>query len=595
MTLDQCLILGLLALLLCFFAWGRWRYDLVAMAGLLAGVLLGLVPAEEAFQGFGHPATVTVALVLILSRALAVSGAIDGLARLVQRGSRGVPTHVASLSGTAALLSGFMNNVGALALLLPVALQSSRKAGFMPGPVLMPLAFASILGGLVTLIGTPPNILVSSFRDDALGEGFAMFDFAPVGGAVMLVGVLYLVTIGWRLVPAGDNARGVAESFEIENYLSEVRIPKKSGAHGRTVAAMEEEAGDIDIQVVALIRRGRRYAVLPRHEPLQAVDVLTIEGTAEEIDRFVDKFDLEVAAGPGQAAKDLKSGDGAIMEAVVSPGARVEGRTVEQLRFGPRHGVTLLGLSRHGRPYRGRLRKFRLQVGDVLLLQGHAKDLPDVIAQLGCLPLAERALAVGRRSKGLWALGLFAAAVAAAALGVVPITIAFGLAALGVVLVGVLSPRELYQAIEWPVIVLLGALIPIGHAMDTSGATSLIATGLIDLTDGLPAWVLVTVLLVVTMTLSDVLNNAATAVVMAPIAVTVAQTLGVPPDGFLMAVALGASCAFLTPIGHQNNALIMGPGGYRFGDYWRVGLPLEALIVAVGVPMILWVWPVSGG
>lgn len=594
MSLDQGLILGLLVLLLGLFAWGRWRYDLVAMAGLLAAVLLDLVPAEEAFTGFGHPATVTVALVLILSRALSVSGAVDGLARLVQKGAGSVPRHVAGLSGAAALLSGFMNNVGALALLLPVALQSSRKAGRPAKPVLMPLAFASILGGMVTLIGTPPNILISRFRADALGDGFSMFDFAPVGGAVLVAGILYLVTIGWRLVPEGEAGGEAAERFEIERYLSEVRVSKKSAAYGRTVADLEEEAGDIDVQVVGLIRRGRRYPVLPRRDPLQAVDVLTIEGTAEEIDRFVDKFGLEVAGGPGQAAESLRKGDAAIVEAVVSPGARVEGRSVEQMRFGPRYGVTLLGLSRHGRPYRGRLRKFKLRIGDVLLLQGHANDLPDVISRLGCLPLAERALSMGRRPKGYWALGLFIAAIAAAATGLMPITISFGLAALGVVLAGVLSPREVYQGIDWPVIVLLGALIPVGHAMDTTGATNLIAGGLVGLTGGLPAWVLIALLMTVTLTLSNVLNNAATAVVMAPIAVTVAQELDAAPDGFLMAVALGASAAFMTPIGHQNNALVMGPGGYRFGDYWRVGLPLEAIVVAVGVPMIVLVWPLTG-
>lgn len=591
MTLDQGLILGILAALLGLFIWGRYRYDLVALAGLLAAVLLGVVEPGRAFEGFGNPAVITVALVLILSKALSASGAIDPIARLVQRGAGTTPGHIGGLGGTAALLSGFMNNVGALAMLMPVAIQSARKAERPARLVLMPLAFASILGGMLTLIGTPPNILISSIRDRALGDGYAMFDFAPVGGIAMLAGLIYLIAVGWRFIPSGPKGDD-GSNFGVDVYTAEVKLSKDCKAYGKTITELEKLSEDMDVVVAKLIRRGRNYPAPPRHEPLRASDILIVEGAAEEIDRFVSEFGLSLSGGGPSLKEILNSGDAAAVELVVQAGSLLEGRTVAQMRFGPHYRVALLGVARNGRAHRGRLKDFQFRAGDILLLQGAADELNAAVSRFGCLPLRERDLSLGRRDRGPIVLASFAAAVVAASLGVVPLPIAFGVATVAIVVFGVVTLREIYDSVDWPVIVLLGALIPVGGAMESTGATGLIADGILWGTQGLPVWLIVGLILVVTMTLSDVLNNAATTVVMAPIGLAIADGLGHAPDPYLMAVAVGASCAFLTPIGHQNNALVMGPGGYAFGDYWRVGLPLEVIIVLVSVPTILMVWPV---
>lgn len=591
MSLDQGLILGLLLVLLGLFVWGRYRYDLVALAGLLTATLLGLVDAKDAFDGFGNPATVTVALVLILSRALSASGAIDPITRLVQRGSGTTSGHIGGLGGVAALLSAFMNNVGALALLLPVAIQSARKAERPVALLLMPLAFASILGGMITLIGTPPNILISAIRGQAVGEDYAMFDFLPVGGLAAAAGLIYLVLFGWRLIPVSAD-KSAAADYGAEVYTAEVKLSKSSKIYGKTITEIEKMIEEMDVVIAKLIRRGRDYPAPPRHEPLHATDHLIIEGVAEEIDRFVAEFKLELSGGGPSAREILNSGDAASLELVVQGGSVLEGRTVAQMRFGARHRVALLGVSRQGRPHRGRLKDFRFKAGDILLLQGAAEELDEAVARFGALPLRARDISLGRRQRGFEVLVCFAGAVLLASLGLVALPIAFGIAVIAIVVLGIVPLREVYNSVDWPVIVLLGALIPVGGAMETTGTTRLIADIILGLAGDIPVWAIIGLILVSTMMLSDVLNNAATTVVMAPIALAIAAGLGHGPDPYLMAVAVGASCAFLTPIGHQNNALVMGPGGYRFGDYWRVGLPLEAVITVVSVPAILYFWPV---
>ncbi len=591
MTRDQIVLFTLLFFVFALLIWGRWRYDIVAFCALLAALVSGVVPVDHAFSGFGHPATAVIALVLVVSRGLSNSGAIELIARYVIKGTRSVSAHIGVLAGVGAALSAVMNNVGALALLMPLDLEASAGAKRSPALTLMPLSFATILGGLVTLIGTPPNIIIAAFRADALGEPFSMFDFTPVGAVCAVTGLIFVMLIGWRLIPAArgkhDSAR---ELFELEAYIAELRVTEDSPAIGRRVGELDEVAEDSGVTVLGLVRRGQRLAGAARRAEIQAGDLLVVEADPKAIEKVVGALGLEYARpdrDKGESARD----DLSLAEVVVPVGARIEGRTALSLRLQSRHDVTLLGVSRQGQRFRERVRRLEIRAGDVLLLLGPNERLADVVLWLGCLPLAERGLQVLRREKTWLTVAIFVVAIALASLGVLNLPVALACAAALMVLLNVVPLRQLYESVEWPVIVLLGSLIPIGVALETSGSTGLLAGAIVALAEGYSPAVVLTLLMIVTMTLSDVMNNTATAVIAAPVALDVAARLGVSADPFLMAVAVAASCAFLTPIGHKNNTLIMGPGGYRFGDYWRMGLPLEVLIVAVGVPTILVVWP----
>ena len=589
MSTDQSVLFGLLFFVFVFLVWGRWRYDLVAFVALLIALLTGVVPKDQAFSGFGHPATVIIALVLIISRGLSNSGAIELVARYIIDASRKLATHIAIMSGLAAALSALMNNVAALALLMPVDMQAAKKAGRSPSLSLMPLSFASILGGMITLIGTPPNIVIAEFRGDALGEPYKMFDFAPVGLACAIVGVVYVALIGWRLLPRErQGADAGKDLFDLADYIAEVSVPEGSLAIGKLVHELDDIAEKSDVDIVGLIRRGRRLPGLARVAKIKAGDVLIIKASPDSLEEALGSLNLEyVGKGEGRLGSD----DLILSEVVVPESSRVVGRSAISLRMLYRYRIALVGVSRQGQRFRANVRKLSLRPGDILLLLGAEERLSDITGRLGLLPLADRGQRVIQREKAWWAVGIFAAAITVASFGFVYLPIALGCATALFVLLNIVPIRDVYTSIEWPVIVLLGSMIPIGGALQSTGGTALIAGGIVDLSAGFSPVVVLTLLVVVTMTLSDVMNNTATAVIAAPIAIEIASRLDVNPDPFLMGVAVAASCAFLTPIGHKNNTLIMGPGGYRFGDYWRMGLPLEILIIAVSVPAITFFWP----
>ncbi|HIM71191.1 MAG TPA: SLC13 family permease [Gammaproteobacteria bacterium] len=590
LTIDQIvlflLIVGVFALLL----WGRVRYDIVAFAALIITIITGVIPVEQAFAGFGHPATVIIALVLVVSRGLSNSGAVEFIARFVVSGSRTITMHIGLMSGVGAALSALMNNVAALALLMPVDGEAAKRADRSPALTLMPLSFATILGGMVTLIGTPPNIVVATFRNDALGEPFRMFDFAAVGGVVAIVGVVFVALFGWRLLPAELVKRDARKELQdLAGYVSEAIVLQGSNIVGESLREVFPLAEDHDVAILGLVRNGRRLPGSARREKVSVGDFVVMEGAATAMETFIGTAGLEFA-GTDQNIEMLGESQ-SLAEVVVPEGARIEGRSAMDMRLAYRQGVMLLGVLRQGTPFRDRVRKLPLRAGDVLLLSGPEDRLPDVVMWLGCLPLADRGLRLLQRKKTWLAIGFFGLAILAASTGVVYLPVALGAAAVLYVLFGLVRPAELYESVEWPIIILLGSMIPIGAAFESSGGAALIAQLIVDGTEGFPVFVVLLTLMVVTMTLSDVLNNVATALIAAPIAVDIAFSLGVSPDPFLMAVAVAASCAFLTPIGHKNNTIILGPGGYRFGDYWRMGLPLEILVVVVALPMILLVWP----
>ena len=589
MTSDQIILFALFATVFGMLLWGRFRYDIVAFSALMIGVVLGVVPTADAFSGFGHPATLVVALVLVVSAGLVRSGAVFLITRTLVDASRKLGAHIALMGAIGGVLSAFMNNVAALALLMPVDIQTARKAGRPPGLSLMPLSFATILGGMATLIGTPPNIIIAAIRQESLGAPFAMFDFAPVGGIAALAGLAFVSLIGWRLIP--QRVTEETDTTDISQYIAELVVPDGNKQIGKRVAELYEAADKADVAVLGVIRDGKRQYGQARNTVLRAEDALVIEATPEALDEFRASLDLAVADEKRSDALNA-AGDGVeVIEVVVPEDARIQGKTVRAIGLAWRQRTVLLGISRRGRRLTKRLRDTSIETGDILLLLVPRDTGQDVAEWLGCLPLADRGLAVTANHKVWLAIGLFAVAVLAASLGLLYLPIALGLVVVAYVLVRIVPLSELYDHINWPVVVLLGSMIPLGAALESSGGTELISNVLVNLTAGLPAWAVLTVLMIVTMTLSDVLNNTATTIVAAPVGIQMAQSLGVSPDPFLMAVAIGASCAFLTPIGHQNNTLILGPGGFRFGDYWKLGLPMEVIVVVVAVPMLLWVWP----
>ena len=589
MTTDQIILFALFITVFGLLLWGRFRYDLVAFSALMVGVILGVVPVDRAFSGFGHPATIIVALVLVVSAGLVRSGAVFLITRTLVDASRGLGAHIALMGGIGAVLSAFMNNVAALALLMPVDIQTARKAGRSVGLTLMPLSFATILGGMATLIGTPPNIIIASIRQETLGEPFHMFDFAPVGGLAAIAGLAFVALIGWRLIPKrGDE---IETSEALAEYIAELTIPAESPHIGKRVAELDEVAEKSDVAIIGLIRNDKRRYGRAAHAILQEGDALVLEASPEALDEFRAALSLDFSDAHRQGLLTA-AGDGLeVIEVVVPESARINGRTAQGVGLAWRQNTILMGISRKGRRITEQVRKTVVEPGDILLLLCPRDHGADVTEWLGCLPLAERGLNVTANDKAWLAIGLFAAAVLAASVGLIYLPIALGMVVIAYVLTKIMPISEIYNQIEWPVVVLLGSMIPLGSALETSGGTELIANALVQLTDGLPAWAILTVLMVVTMTLSDVLNNTATAIVAAPVGIQMARTLEVSPDPFLMTVAVAASAAFLTPIGHKNNTLVLGPGGYRFGDYWRMGLPLEILIIAVSVPAILVFWP----
>lgn len=590
MPQDQTILFALFAGVFAMLLWGRWRYDLVAFCALLIALVLGVVPTEDAFSGFGHPATIIVALVLIVSRGLQNSGTIDIITRSVIDTSRGIGAHITIMASTGAILSAFMNNVAALALLMPVDIQAAKKAGRSIRATLMPLSFATILGGLVTLIGTPPNIIIAQYRETTAGAPFQMFDFAPVGLICAAAGIAFVALFGWRLVPgSNEKVEEKGNPLDLEDYIAELVIPEKSKAVGMQVRDLYPEADEHDLAIMGVVRNNRRLKGFSASLELRAKDMILVEATAEDIDRFRGVYSLEYF---GEKTTNEKAiGDLQLTEILVTPESRIVGNAAIDLRLRARRGVALLGIARKGRRFSKRVRHEKIRVGDVLLLIGPAENLEDTTLWLNAMPLAGRGLQVTQHSRAWLAAGIFAVAIALASFGMLYLAVALAIVVALYVLLDLVPIRNVYEYIEWPVIVLLGSMIPLGSALEESGGTALIAQQIVSVTEGYAPWVVLTILMVVVMTLSDVLNNTATAVIGAPIAVDIANRLEVNSDPFLMAVAIAASCAFLTPIGHKNNTLIMGPGGYSFGDYWKMGLPLEVIVIGVAVPAIMIFWP----
>ena len=615
MNPDQIAITGLILVMFALFAWNKWRYDIVAVIALVALVALDAILGGETselvkdpkrvLEGFGHPAVVTVAAVLIISRALRNSGVVDQISRSVMPFTKNQIPHILSLSLVVMVLSAFMNNVGALALMLPVALKTAVDRQRSPTILLLPMAFASILGGMMTMIGTPPNIIIANLRveltrklpEDFIQESaFGLFDFFSVGGLVAVAGLLFIVLIGWRLIPGKSHKKpGMESLFQINDYITEISTPADCKWVGKTVTEVEELVGE-KMAIFGFIRKDDK--VLPPNPDgiIQEGCRYVVKADPVELQGLIEEHGLHLSKEMRHRIDSLKGENTGFTEAIVTAGSPLLGRTRTYLRRHSGNTMTLMAVARQNKPIRKQLKEVVFRVGDVLLLHGKTPEMDDTIADLNLLPLAERELNVGTFSRIGLSVAIFVGAIGLSMTGF-PMTIAFLGAVLAYILCGILPLRDIYREVEWPIIVLLGAMIPVSQAFQSTDCTGLIAESIKGLTGALPSWSMpwsmVSLVMIVTMCLSDIINNAATAFIMAPIAVGISSTLGLQPDPFLMAVAVGASCAFLTPIGHQCNAMILGPGGYRFWDYWKVGLPLEIVIVLIGTPLILHFWPLT--
>jgi di/tricarboxylate transporter len=589
MTLPQAISLAILAGLLVLFIWDKLRFDIVALLALLASVALGIVPANKAFSGFSNSLLPLIAAALVVSNAVGKSGLIEQFVRFMRPILQRRSLQVGGLTAAVAVLSAIVKNIGALAIFLPIAVQVARRNKRAVGEFLMPMSFGSLAGGMMTLIGTSPNIIASSLRQELLGQPYRMFDFLPVGLGITLIAIAFL-SFGWRLLPIRGKSQESDEPFQVEDYLSELRIPEKSPLVGKMIGEVEETS-EGSITVTAIIREGRRRYTPARHWRIFADDILIVESNPQDLQSLVQTAGIELV-GPAEATTDRTgTADTVVVEAVIMAESPMIGRTGVELRLRSRYGVSLVAMSRGGRRTTTRLAHTMFSTGDVIALQGAADGMGETLASLGCLPLAERKLQLGRPRRLVVMTLILFGCVAASATEMMPPELAFTAGAVLTVLCGILTLREVYDAIDWPILVLLGALIPVGEAIRSTGTTDLIASWISHASASLPIPATLAMLLVITMLLTPLVHHAAAVIVMGPVAVAIAKQLGINGDALLIAVAVGASCDFLSPIGHQCNTLVMGPGGYRFGDYWHLGLPLSILVVVLGTPLILAVWP----
>ncbi len=593
MTLQQGLAFGLIALTIGAFVWGRFRYDLVAVVALVAGLAVGVIPAEAAFDGFNNDVTVIIACALIVSAAFARSGVVELALRRVLPLLKTERSQVPVLTGVVTLLSMATKNVGALAIMMPVALQVARRTGSAPSRLLMPMAFGAMAGGMVTLVGTAPNIIVAEVRQDILGEPFAMFDYAPVGLALTAIALAFLA-FGYRLLPRDrQGAAAMNAALSANAYATEVSAPEDWAPGSMTVSALLA-CGEGDVRIMALIRDGKRRPGPRGNVVVKPGDVLLVEGGQEALEAFLVRSRLRLVRENRPIAMETASEEIAVVEAVIGRNSPLQGQSVRQSDLYGQHGINLLGVSRSGYELTQHLRTAKLAHGDIILLQGAEQALPAALGALDLLPLAEREVRLGSARKRFLPAVVLAVAMTLVGFGVVPVAVAFFAAAVVIVSLGGLKMREAYTSLDGPLLVLIAALIPVSDAIQQTGGSDLIAGLLRNVFGGMPGILAVGGVMLASMAVTPFLNNAATVLIVAPIGATLARQLGFNPDPFLMAVAVGAACDFLTPIGHQCNTLVMGPGGYKFSDYPRLGAPLSLLVVLAGPPLILLFWPLTG-
>ena len=593
MTVEIALLLALLGGTFVLFILEVLPIEVPALALLAALLLLGLVDVEEALSGLSNPAVVAIGALFVLSYALTKTGLLEvGVEFLERRVGHRKRLAVGLLLATVGVLSGFLNNTAIVAIFVPVAASLCSRLELSPSRVLLPLSYAAIFGGTLTLIGTSTNLLVSSVAADAGLEPFGMFEFTPFGAILLLVGLTYVLVFAPRLLPERVAPGDPTGRYELDGYLTEVRVEAGSALIGRTC----EELGvgrTYDVNLLAVLRDAQRYSESVGRVPLEPGDVLLVQGRLEEMVRLRKELGVALLPDAKPTGEELAIGDLLTVEVLVGRGSPLVGHTLQELDFRRSFGAFVMAIRRHGATLRDKVALTRLHAWDALLMLVPRERLEQLRRSQDVVVLREHQLKL-TRERGWWlVLLVLPAAVVAAALGLLEIAAAALLGVVALLVSRVLAPREVYDSIDWGVILLIAALVPVGHAMTRTGAAALLAKGVIAGAEYLPLdtpYAVLALLYLCTSLLTQMISNAAAALVVAPIAISLAAGLGVEPRPFLVAVAFAASAEFMTPMGYQTNLMVYAPGGYRFLDYTRFGAPLNLLFWLLATLLIPRFW-----
>ena len=593
MTPEAWIVVGCVVGSLLLFASERLPPEGVGVLVLLVLAFTGVIDAPAAFAGFASPAVITVAAMFILSAGLVEAGAPAALASaMVRYGGTRVVVLTALLVLVVGGMSAFINNIAATVILMPAAVTLARAADASSSRLLMPLAYGSMLGGLMTQIGTPPNLLVSEALVAAGHRPFGMFDFAPTGAALLAAGLVYLMTVGRRLVPdrqGPDVAQSVAQT---RDYLAEVRVPAGAAYAGRTLRQLRWRPR-FDVSIMEIVRDGRRLRFPTAEEALYVGDVVLVEGEPDQVLRLTQAEGVEFATERDAAIGRLRADDeqAEVLELVAGPSFSSRGRTVAAMRFRNRFGGLVLGIWRQGTHLRSRLRDQRIETGDVLMVRMPRARVADLEESIDFIVLSQRSRAVVPRPRMLLPLAILVLTVGLAAADVVHIAVAGVMGAVLMVVTRVLPYDRIYAAVDWRTLVLIAALLPLGTAMRTTGLAELMAQGVTDTLRPFGPLVVLAGIFILTSILTQLMSNAAAVVLVAPIALGIAASFGIAPHPALMMVAIAGSTAFMTPIGHQSSVLIYNTGAFRFIDFVKAGGPLTLVVLIVSLIMVPIVWP----
>jgi len=586
--IQQLIFLVAIGFAFTFWIKGGIRYDLVALIALSIITVGGVIPFESAFLGFSHPAVIIIASVLVMSKGIINTGFIDWLLVKLPIRNRGIGVQISILCTITALISAFVYDIGALAMMMPLAITFANKKNISPSVYLLPIAFSAHLGGFLTLIGNAPNLIVSSFRAD-ISAPFQMFDFSHAGIWVFLAVILFISLVGWRIAPKREKKLGKEEISERFKYASKYFVPKDSSIVGKSVEEFKKSIKE-DFMVCFIFRGKEKITDISEDTKIEKGDFLILRSSLNSLKQINNLTDLNLVTIGGDFKKEIDERSYEA-EAGINQYSVLKGMTLEQANIESLYEMEVEAISRKKGKIKEDFSKMSLEEGDILLLRGKEDSINQFIMDFDLLPLAERDIHLEPSAKMTTSLGIFSLSVVMATLNILPAHVSFFIGAVLMVLVGVTSLKETYKRIDWPIIITLGSLIPFGEAMVVSGAAETISSSLLSFTSFASPLVMLGIVLAVSIILSDFVNTIGVAVLMAPIAILLANGLGVSVDPFLMAVAMGGACAFLTPVGHQVNLLVMRPGGFKFTDYWKVGLWLDLIVFIVGIIVLPIFWP----